>query len=183
MLDFNKLYNENNKMVLRYLTSKTKNYADAEELTNDIFLKVFKHLENFDETKSSFTTWLINISKNTLIDYYRLKGGSNKAKAFKNCINTDNAMTDEIYQVFQIPDKGIKSDSLYDTEIVINNTSKAINGLKGIAKDIAVEFFYNDLTYDEIQNKLDLPMGTVKGTINRVRIKLQCKLQKELDLV
>lgn len=183
MLDFNKLYKENKPKLLRYLNTRTRNSSDAEELTNDVFIKVFNHLKEFDETKSAFNTWVTNITKNVLIDYYRLKGGSNKAKAFKNMVNTDDQMTDEIYQVFQIPDHGIKADSLHDSTIVVENTAKAINCLKGDKKDIAIDFFYNDLSYDEIADKTNLPLGTVKNYIFKIRKQLQSDLKKEYELV
>ncbi len=183
MLDFDKLYKENKAMVLRYLVNKTKNRSDSEELVNDIFIKVFKHLNDYDETKSAFSTWLINITKNSLIDYYRLKGGSNKAKAFANMINTDSSMTNEVYQVFQVPDNGIKTDSLYDSHIINENTARQINALNGKYKEIAIDYFYNDLSYDEIQVKHELSLGTVKIRINRLRKQLQENLKNELQLV
>ncbi len=183
MLDFDKLYIEHKPQILRYLNSKTRNINDSEELTNDIFIRVFNHLTEYDETKSAFNTWITNITKNVLIDYYRLKGGSKKAKAFKNSINTDDQMTDEIYQVFQIPDQGIKADSLHDSTIVVENTARAINCLKGVKKDIAIDFFYNDLTLNEIVDKTDLPLGTVKNYIFKIRKQLQGELKKEYELV
>jgi RNA polymerase sigma-70 factor (ECF subfamily) len=183
MLKFDKIYNENKAMVMRFLRTKIKNSSDIEELTDDIFIKVFNHLCDYDETKSNFNTWLINITKNTLIDYYRTKNGTQKAKAFANMINTDNSISEEIHMVYQVPDNGIKADSLHDSAIVVSNTDKAINSLKGVKKDIAIEFFYNDLQYEEIAEKLNLPLGTVKGNIFRIRETLQKSLKHELELV
>lgn len=181
MLDFDELYKKKRVMVLNYLVCNTKNRLDSEELTDDIFIKVFKHLEQYDETRGTFNTWLTKITSRTLIDYYRTHGGTIKSKAFKDMINTDDE-SDEVYQVYQIPYMGAKADSLYDLEFVQNKIDHTINNLKGISKDIAIESIYNDLNYQEISDKVGVPLGTIKGTLNRIREKLKTALESEMCL-
>ncbi len=183
MLDFDKLYKEHKPQILRYLNSKIKNHSDAEELANDVFIRVFNHLNDYDETKSAFNTWITNITKNVLIDYFRLTGGSIKAKVIKTNVKIDDQKSDEIYQVFHVPDQGVKADSLYDTAYMIESTAQAINCLKGVKKEIAMDFFYNDLKMTEIAEKTDLPLGTVKNYIHMIRKQLQGDLKKEYELV
>lgn len=182
LLDFDQLYKENRMMVLRFLVNKTRNRSDSEELTNDIFIKVFNHLADYDANKSTFKTWLIAITNNSLTDYYRTKNGTNKAKAFSNMINTDDESDDEVYQVYQIPYRGANADALYDSKIILNNIDNAIESLNGNARLIAREFFINNLKHSEICDKLDLPLGTVKATINRIREKLQVALKAENEM-
>ena len=56
--------------VYRYLSTMLHNPAEAEDLTQDIFLKIFKSLDTFDR-RANFQTWLISISRNLCIDHYR----------------------------------------------------------------------------------------------------------------
>ena len=73
MEDFNKIYNKSHKSILNFILRKVNSQMIAEELTNDVFMKVYNHLENYDESKSAMNTWIMNITSNTIIDYYRKK--------------------------------------------------------------------------------------------------------------
>lgn len=178
---FEEMYNHFHNGMVTWLTYKIKSKSDAEEIANDSLIKVFEKLDTFDESKSTFSTWVANICRNTLIDYTR-KQKTVKGMGMRNREDID-AMPSNDCPVFQVPDKGIKADSLFDTQIVAKNIEAAINSLKGNYKAIAIELFINQLSYDEIAEKLGLSLGTVKPTILRIREKLQNKLQKEYELV
>jgi len=180
---FEEIYNEYHNPLLNWLKFKIKNASDAEELVNDTLIKVCRNLDKFDASKSSFDTWVKNVNNNVLIDYYRTNNMTAKAQAMKSNFSIDGSDVNEDCPVFQVPDKGVKSDSLFDTQIVARNIASAIDSLKGNFKAIAIEHFVNELTYGEIVEKLDLPLNTVKVTILRVREKLQNKLKKEYELV
>ena len=68
---FNQIYSDNHKRVLNFITMKINDNLIAEELTNDVFMSLYKHLNSFDETKASMTTWIMNFAKNKVIDHYR----------------------------------------------------------------------------------------------------------------
>lgn len=178
---FEEMYNHFHNGMVTWLSYKIKSKSDAEEIANDALIKVFEKLNTFDESKSNFTTWVANICKNTLIDFTR-KQKTVKGMGMRNREEID-ALPSNDYPVFQVPDKGIKADSLFDTQIVSQNIANAIEGLKGNSKAVAIELFINQLSYDEIAEKLSLPLNTVKVTILRVREKLQNKLKKEYELV
>lgn len=181
-LSFEQIYNQFHSDVFKFIKYKIKIVADSEELTNDVFVKAFTHLSGFNPELSQIKTWIFNIVKNTIIDYYRTRS-SQKGIARRNSFTTDTFTKDDEEYFFQIPDKGVKADSLHDLSIVGRNTMAAINGLKGNAKNVAIEHFVNELDYNEISVKLSLPLGTVKGTLNRVRERLQNELQKEYELI
>ena len=73
MNNFEIVYKENADDILKYVSFKIQNFETAQEITNDVFMKVHKHWKNFDRKKSSMRTWIINITKNTVIDYFRMK--------------------------------------------------------------------------------------------------------------
>lgn len=65
------LYNDYYRKVFGYLKGKTSNYHLAEDLASDVFMKVYSKADTFDETKSSVSTWIYTITRNTLTDYFR----------------------------------------------------------------------------------------------------------------
>ena len=68
-----KVYTEYKEKVMRYMLKKVQNPHDAEDLTSEVFLKVFKSIESFDENKASISTWIYTVARNTVIDYYRTR--------------------------------------------------------------------------------------------------------------
>lgn len=178
---FEEIYNHFHNGMVAWVSYKIKSKSDAEEIANDALIKVFEKLSTFDESKSTFTTWVANVCRNTMIDYTR-KQKTVKGLGMRNREDIDASPANDC-PVFQVPDRGVKADSNYDTQIVSRNIEKAINSLKGNAKEIAVELFINQLSYEEIAEKLSLSLGTVKPTIMRIKEKLQNKLQKEYELV
>jgi len=71
MIDKSELYEKYQPKVYAYLLSSVKDRYTAEDLCGDVFLKIYSKLEYYDSTKSSLSTWIYNITKNTLYDYYR----------------------------------------------------------------------------------------------------------------
>lgn len=67
------IYREYHDKVARYIRGKIANFSDAEDLISVVFLKIYQKLEGFDETKSSLSTWIFTITRNTVTDYFRTK--------------------------------------------------------------------------------------------------------------
>ena len=72
-LDKDKIYREYQGKIYGYALSKVNNPQDAEDITSDVFLKVYEKLVTFDETKASLSTWIYTITRNTLTDYFRTR--------------------------------------------------------------------------------------------------------------
>ena len=173
MENFNKVYADNHKMVLNFINMKVNEFTTAEELTNDVFMKVYKHLANFDEDKASMSTWVMNIAKNTVIDHYR------KAKLETVSVDKENENGESGYATWNLlnvaniptPLNKIIGDEIGDM------IQGEISSLDGKYKDVADLFFNEELSYEEIADRLMLPLGTVKGQISRARKKLTEKLE------
>ena len=65
------LFKEYKNKVFGYIFNRIHNYADAEDLTSDVFAKVVSHIDGFNPEKASASTWIYVITKNTLIEYFR----------------------------------------------------------------------------------------------------------------
>lgn len=66
-----KLYDQFGKPVLRYIISRVHNYADAEDLRSEVFVKVMANLKRYDCKKAAYSTWIYAITRNVVNDYYR----------------------------------------------------------------------------------------------------------------
>ncbi|WP_163195184.1 RNA polymerase sigma factor [Clostridium thermarum] len=67
---FEELYNKYNRVVFNHISMSIKDYWQAEDLTSEVFIKVYKHRDKINDIEKS-GKWVITIAKNTLIDYYR----------------------------------------------------------------------------------------------------------------
>jgi RNA polymerase sigma-70 factor (ECF subfamily) len=133
-------------------------YEEAEDLTQDIFLKLYNALPKYDLEKN-FTAWLLTMAKNQLIDTYR------RTKWEK--VNRD--AFDERFLAAERtagPEAGLEHEA--DRRIVwesLNRLSSDIR-LAVILRDI------QDKSYEEIAQIMDLPLGTVKSRVSRGRLQL-----------
>lgn len=174
MKDFNSIYSDSHKIVLGFIQRKVNNLVVAEELANDVFVKVHKHLNNYDETKSAMKTWIMNITSNVVIDYYRKKK-LQTISLNKDFDSEEKATTfeDKLVHYGQTPDEVLNSKELSNT------IDEAIVDLGTSDFEVAYYFFKEELTYQEISDELNIPLGTVKGKINRARKSLASKLQTQ----
>lgn len=168
---FEQVYNKFYNPILWYVKSKVKNTMDAEDITNEVFVKLHKHFDNYDVYKAKIFTWLRTIAQNSIIDFYRVDKSS-------NYMNVDSFVDDEGKEFFQF----VASET-YETENIMDNNdlklaiSKAFENLKPKYKRIAELYFLDDKQYNEIAEICNVPMGTVKGMINRCREMLKTQLQ------
>jgi len=173
MKNFNQIYSDNHKMVLIYISMKINDSLVAEELTNDVFMRVHKHLDNYDAEKSSMKTWVMNIANNIVIDHYR--------KAKIKHVSMDISPEDEEsgYASWKTLNVSTELTPLRNmiNEEVGDRIRDEINSLDETYRNVANLYFIEQLSYDEIGVRLNIPLGTVKGQINRARKKLTTKLE------
>ena len=171
-MDFNKIYNDNHKIVLGYVAQKLNNYTLAEEITNDVFIKLSDCLDSFDEERASIRTWVMTFAKNAVIDQYR-KRKLETISLNKDNDNGDNKSTtlaNKIVCDTQTPYEALNSK---EKMLIIDN---AISDLSNTDFEIAYYYFKEELTYQEICDVMNISLGTVKGKISRARKALQKKL-------
>lgn len=170
MKNFNQIYKDFHLMVLSYYNSKLNNLELSEELTNDVFLKVYNNLDKYDSEKSKVITWVMFISKNTLIDYYRRK----RLKTIS--INKDIEQNENLSIIHLIKNSDNQMNDMISNEslLLIRNTISSLDEKYRVIADL---YFNKELTYKEITVLLKIPMGSVKGMINRSRNMLKDKLK------
>jgi RNA polymerase sigma-70 factor (ECF subfamily) len=144
-------------------------HDEAEDLTQDIFLKIFKALNTFDR-RANFQTWIISISRNLCIDHYRSVRKERQTIARDVDSNDLQPATSERGPYAQAEHQDLKAQlrQALDTLPITLRTAVVLRDLQ-------------ELSYQEIADRLGLPEGTVKSRINRGRIELAHQLKRVQD--
>ena len=164
------LYKQYYKPILNFILQKMHNVEIAEELANDTFIKAMDKMYQFNPEKSNISTWLHNISKNLIIDFYR-KDESDKV------INVSSFVDESGNEFMQIEDMNNKSDESLENKELLQAVQKAMSQLKPKYQKIAQMFFIEDQPYPEIAIALQMPIGSVKGMVFRIKSMLRGELQ------
>jgi RNA polymerase sigma-70 factor, ECF subfamily len=141
-------------------------HDEAEDLAQDIFLKIFKSLDTFD-SRANFQTWLISVSRNLCIDHYR------SVRKERETINRD-VDTNELAPPTREPGP-IAALEQADRVALLR---KALAALPATLRTAVLMRDIQELSYQEIADKLRLPEGTVKSRINRGRTELARQVKK-----
>src|SRR5881392_1383236 len=135
-------------------------HDEAEDLTQDIFLKVFKSLDTFDR-RANFQTWLISISRNLCIDHYR------SVRKERETIDRD-VDANELSPLSHDPGPVAALEQRDRVELL----RQAMSALPETLRTAVLMRDIQELSYQEIADRLRLPEGTVKSRINRGRTEL-----------
>ena len=141
-------------------------HDEAEDLTQDIFLKIFKALKTFDR-RANFQTWIISISRNLCIDHYR------SVRKERQTIARDVDSSDLQPAT---PDRGPYAQA--EHQDLREQLRQALETLPVTLRTAVVLRDLQELSYQEIADRLGLPEGTVKSRINRGRIELAHQLRR-----
>ena len=141
-------------------------HDEAEDLTQDISLKIFKALKTFDR-RANFQTWIISISRNLCIDHYRSVRKERQTIARDvDASDLQPATTDRgPYASAEHQDLRAQLRQALATLPITLRTAVVLRDLQ-------------ELSYQEIADRLGLPEGTVKSRINRGRIELAHQLRR-----
>jgi len=148
-------------------------HDQAEDLTQDIFLKVFKSLATFDR-RANFQTWLISVSRNLCIDHYR------SVRKERETIDRD-VNADDLSPVSTEVGPHLALERRDNVELL--KAAFAQMEAEGLGKLVqAVKMRdLQELSYQEIADQLELPEGTVKSRINRGRSELARQITRLRD--
>ena len=144
-------------------------HDQAEDLTQDVFLKLYKSLDTFDR-RANFQTWLISVSRNLCIDHYRA------VRKERETINRDVDPAD-----FAPVSTDPRADVQLEQRDRVRLLRQALDKLAPTLRTAVMLRDIQELTYQEIADKLHLPEGTVKSRINRGRTELARQIQKLRD--
>ena len=166
---FVELYNHFFPIVYKNIYIKTQNEEIADEIIGIIFWKIFNNLEKFDETRASFQTWLLKITQNEIITYYRIQ---KRKIEHETAIDEDFAFkadeSEEPEQKFLREEKNLRLKA-------------AIEKLSERERQIITLKYYLDMKNDDIAKKFDITSENVRVILNRARAKLKKFLNEEAE--
>ena len=161
---WNMIVNRFSKPIFNIAFNFSGNRDDAADITQDIFMKIYTNIDKFKEDKS-FSSWIYKISKNYCIDYWRKNKKNTRVLKIE-----ENLCRDE-----ETPENSLVKE--YD----VINLRKKLFYLDADLRLLITLRDIQDLSYQEISENLDLPLGTVKSRINRARIRLAKLMMKNRE--
>ena len=147
---FEKLYGMYSENICGVINTIVRNNDLAEEICQDVFVKVWNNAESYNSTKGRFFTWVMNIARNAAIDEVRSKSYKNSKK---------NLSADYFVSI-------VADDSAVNSSIDSIGLTKLIKGLKEKCIQLIDVLYFKGFTQKEASEKLEIPLGTVK-TRNR----------------
>ncbi|WP_433971575.1 RNA polymerase sigma factor [Tunturiibacter lichenicola] len=149
--------------------------SDAEDLTQEVFLKLYKNLGSFDTQKGSFQTWITTLARNLLVDHFRrtrLERASESLDATFDGEEDGPTMADRLADPRQSQEQHVAGLEL---KVRIQN---ALKQLSPELREAVILRDLEDMDYKEISQVLRIPEGTVKSRISRGRGELAKLLQR-----
>lgn len=147
-----------------------KNRDDAEDVAQDVFIKVFGMLERYDD-RYAFRSWIFKIAANQCIDFIR----RNRVK-LQSLDEPLSYKGEEIER--QFPDEAPNPEETVETREIGQLLLQITDELPPHYRSMIVLRHQEQLSYEEIADVLDLPLGTVKARIHRARAMMKDKLQR-----
>jgi RNA polymerase sigma-70 factor (ECF subfamily) len=162
------LVRQHSRRVFNICYRFTGNRTEAEDLSQDVFLRIYKTLGSYRSAYGGFATWMTSVTRNLLIDHYR------RTKR--------DRITDSLDDAMPVVENKQSSARRPDEQALLGELNSQVqSALARLSPELREAVILRDLQqleYSEIQTVLSVPEGTVKSRINRGRIELARVLQQ-----
>ena len=166
---FEKIYRHYMPKIYRFYYFKLKNRQLAEDLTSELFIRVYGGLGKTSLNSKSFSVWIYRIANNLMVDYFRKTGKaveySTAPEKFDNLVQQSSSA--ESY--FAKSESGFKNRKL----------AAAVGRLTELQRDVILLKFVEDMDYDTIAQVLKKRKATVRGIVFRAMTELKAEIKKE----
>ena len=146
--------------IEKTLSLKLVSKEDVEDLTIATFSKAFDKLDSYDDS-FAFSTWIKTIASNTLIDFFRKKN--------QKTISIDHQKEHEDSNNIDVVDNSLNPEN----HLIRKQKNKHITGmvhrLKPHYRELIILRYLDEMSYGEISEKLNMPLGSVKAKLFRAR--------------
>ncbi|MGD0007784.1 MAG: RNA polymerase sigma factor [Terriglobia bacterium] len=140
----------------------TGRVEEAEDVTQEVFIKVFQTLKSYDAAQGGFSTWLNRVARNHLVDHYR--------RTRKDRVTS--SLEDELPAAQENPSPHMEPTGQVESRERREILQLALDKLSPDLREAVILRDLHDLDYEEIALVLKVPQGTVKSRINRGRLEL-----------
>lgn len=153
---FHYLYENYSAALYGVILKIVQSREGAEEIIQDTFVKIWNSIGQYDKVKGRLYTWMINIARNTALDYI-------KSKSFQNDLK-NQSLPDFVYN-----DTNLSVSGEHD----FIGFSKILDNLDADKKELIDLAYYKGYSQSEISEKLEMPLGTVKTKMRNALMKLK----------
>jgi RNA polymerase sigma factor (sigma-70 family) len=148
---------------------------DAQDLTQEVFIKMYRTLNTYDVGRAAFMTWVTTVTRNLLVDHFR------KTKHDRVTDSLDAPLSereDAMPLSDKIEDSSLPPDAHVQSRETRESVHHALQKLSPELREAVILRDLQDMDYREIATVLRVPEGTVKSRINRGRAELARLLQR-----
>ena len=158
-----------NRRIYNLCYRFTNSPDNAEDLTQEVFIKVYRTLASYDVEKGAFTTWVTTLTRNLLVDHFR------RSRMDRLTESIDAGRTEEDDSVSlseRLPDRGPSPADRLASQETQKMVQRALARISPDLREAVILRDLQDMDYKEISKVLRVPEGTVKSRINRGRTEL-----------
>jgi RNA polymerase sigma-70 factor (ECF subfamily) len=150
----------------------TSSIDAAEDLTQEVFIRIYKTLDQYDAKQGDLSNWLMRLARNLIIDDYRHRQR-----------NPQNTMADDVDEhAYHLRSVGTSAHKELERRELAAQVQEGIDKLPSDLRTCVILRDIEEMTYQEIVDVLQIPEGTVKSRINRGRIEL-AKILRRMRVV
>lgn len=154
------LYDRLIKKTFGFAMHRVGNRAVAEDLAQDIFLKVVDRIQTFDPAKGAFTSWFWQIARNVVIDHYRSAHG--ETRPFSE-------FADEDVERFAVHDPAPAAEQRH----LLNEVSQFLQSLSDEEREIFELRMIADMPYRDMEELLGKNEGALRVAVSRIKAKMR----------
>ncbi len=169
---FGKLVDAYQNRVFGFVRRMVPTGEDAEDITQEVFIRAFQNFHRFD-MRSSVRTWLFKIAHNLCVDRARKVGRSPEQVSL--------ALSADIEEEFEVPDDRWQPDQMLAQSNLEEAVELAVSQLSEKLRSVLILHDREDMPYEEIATTLNLPLGTVKSRLFLARTHVQNALKQYME--
>jgi len=152
----------------------TGNAADAEDITQDVFLKIYSNLASFDAMRGSLPVWITTMTRNLLVDNFR----RTRNQRATSSLDDGWDQTEELRPIDRLTDPGFSPHESAAKKELAKMVQEALAHVSVELREAVILRDLQDMDYKEIALVLSIPEGTVKSRISRGRAELARLLER-----
>lgn len=156
-----KIYEDYAIKVRNFILSKVNDFNLAEDLTSDVFVKVYSKLDSFNDKKASLSTWIFTITRHTLIDYYRTR-------------KVNEELPEDL--TYEEDEEDICTPENLDT------LKEGLKKLSDKERDLIVLHYYSKETLKDIANKMNISYAYAKVLHAKALLKLKNSFKNSIPI-
>lgn len=162
--------------ILNYVARYSGSTADAEDLTQEVFIKAYLAIKKF-RGQSSFQTWIFQIANNVCVDRFRRTRRERIAYSLDEPVETDEGEVER-----EIPDWSWDPEAVAQSRELQALVQKTLTTLSDKLRSVIILHDLEGMRYEEIAEILNIPLGTVKSRLFNARVELRNRLRSYMEV-